>query len=446
VAQIQESSIFNSWKEIAAYLKCDVRTCRRWEEELGLPVHRMGTGSKFRVFAYKAELDEWMRARPGNGRTSHRGFLSSIRPVWILIPAGTALVAIVAYLLYSSFLKIRQPADFQIKGSVLHILDEKGKDLFRYDTHLDNLTEESEYKTHFQYKRKGRERWEGILPYLAIKDINGDDELEILFSTQTQDEFNEGELICFSSKGKENWRIKTGRQLTYGDRVFSADYRIYGFNAFDLDGDGKLEILILSVHRPDFPSQLLAVSPEGKILGEYWNSGHMSDLLLSDVDGDGRKELIVSGTNNEYRSGCLIVFDAADIEGVSPQSQAEYAAEGLGPGSEKFYIRFPRTDLEINEAKQDSIISINLLADGRLSAVTFYTGLIYEFSADLSKHEVSPSHQFEQLYAKGKREGFVQGELNKEYYDRLDEGVLYWTGKEWAATPAKVQQAAGKSQ
>jgi len=30
----------DSWKEIAAYLKRDVRTVRRWEHAEGLPVHR----------------------------------------------------------------------------------------------------------------------------------------------------------------------------------------------------------------------------------------------------------------------------------------------------------------------------------------------------------------------------------------------------------------------
>jgi len=30
----------DSWKQIAAYLKCDERTVRRWEENEGLPVHR----------------------------------------------------------------------------------------------------------------------------------------------------------------------------------------------------------------------------------------------------------------------------------------------------------------------------------------------------------------------------------------------------------------------
>ncbi len=36
--------------------------------------------------------------------------------------------------------------------------------------------------------------------------------------------------------------------------------------------------------------------------------------------GDGREELIVVGVNNEYRGGCLIVFDTRRISGASPQT------------------------------------------------------------------------------------------------------------------------------
>jgi TolB-like protein len=50
----------NSWKEIAAYLKCSERTVRRWEEE-GLPVHRHPHKAKAAIYAYKAEIDAWWR-------------------------------------------------------------------------------------------------------------------------------------------------------------------------------------------------------------------------------------------------------------------------------------------------------------------------------------------------------------------------------------------------
>ena len=55
--------VLQSWKEIASYLGRDVRTCRRWEESLGLPVHRLNGSPKARVLAYRDEIDWWLETK-----------------------------------------------------------------------------------------------------------------------------------------------------------------------------------------------------------------------------------------------------------------------------------------------------------------------------------------------------------------------------------------------
>ena len=59
------SKRLDSWKEIAAYLKRDVRTVHRWEHKEGLPVHRHPHQKRGSVYAFKAELDQWWN----NGRS-----------------------------------------------------------------------------------------------------------------------------------------------------------------------------------------------------------------------------------------------------------------------------------------------------------------------------------------------------------------------------------------
>jgi TolB-like protein/Flp pilus assembly protein TadD len=48
-----------SWGEIAAYLRRDVRTVQRWERYHGLPVRRLQVGKLPTVYAYRSELDKW---------------------------------------------------------------------------------------------------------------------------------------------------------------------------------------------------------------------------------------------------------------------------------------------------------------------------------------------------------------------------------------------------
>ncbi|MCK5004209.1 MAG: hypothetical protein KAS21_03935 [Candidatus Aminicenantes bacterium] len=60
---IAEKTFLDSWKEISNYLERSEKTCRKWEKELGLPIHRLEDSPKARVFAYKEELDEWMKEK-----------------------------------------------------------------------------------------------------------------------------------------------------------------------------------------------------------------------------------------------------------------------------------------------------------------------------------------------------------------------------------------------
>lgn len=66
----------DSWKEIAAYLKRQVRTVQRWETHEGLPVHRHHHERRGSVYAYKSELDGWWRnshERLGHGTPIQKG-------------------------------------------------------------------------------------------------------------------------------------------------------------------------------------------------------------------------------------------------------------------------------------------------------------------------------------------------------------------------------------
>jgi TolB-like protein/Tfp pilus assembly protein PilF len=53
----------DSWKEIAAYLRRDVRTVQRWEKKEGLPVYRHLHDKLGSIYAYRNELTEWFSTR-----------------------------------------------------------------------------------------------------------------------------------------------------------------------------------------------------------------------------------------------------------------------------------------------------------------------------------------------------------------------------------------------
>src|SRR5580704_4977644 len=56
-------NLLNSWKEIAGYLKCGVRTAQR-RECRGLPVRRLHQSPRASVFADMREIDLWLHSTP----------------------------------------------------------------------------------------------------------------------------------------------------------------------------------------------------------------------------------------------------------------------------------------------------------------------------------------------------------------------------------------------
>jgi TolB-like protein/Tfp pilus assembly protein PilF len=52
-----------SWGEIAAYLRREIRTVQRWERYQGLPIRRLQIGKLGSVYAFRSELDKWFRER-----------------------------------------------------------------------------------------------------------------------------------------------------------------------------------------------------------------------------------------------------------------------------------------------------------------------------------------------------------------------------------------------
>jgi len=87
----------DSWKEIAAYVRRDVATVRRWEKREGLPVHRHQHDKLGSVYAIPAEIDDWSRSR---SQTETRQPAATVD--WTRTPrlaAGTAASALLVALI-----------------------------------------------------------------------------------------------------------------------------------------------------------------------------------------------------------------------------------------------------------------------------------------------------------------------------------------------------------
>ena len=69
-----------SWGEIAAYLRRDIRTVQRWEKEIGLPVRRLMIGKQGQVYAYRSELDRWVLQRQPKAENGEPSRIQEVDP------------------------------------------------------------------------------------------------------------------------------------------------------------------------------------------------------------------------------------------------------------------------------------------------------------------------------------------------------------------------------
>ncbi len=95
---MSERRILESWKAIAAYLGRTEKTCRTWEHELGLPVHRLDDSAKAHVFAYVDELDRWREEQVESQEDKKNGGQSGLKGLShrarMALAAGAAVILI----------------------------------------------------------------------------------------------------------------------------------------------------------------------------------------------------------------------------------------------------------------------------------------------------------------------------------------------------------------
>ncbi|MCJ7488237.1 MAG: tetratricopeptide repeat protein [Candidatus Aminicenantes bacterium] len=98
--QTEGRARLESWKEISSYLERSIKTCQRWEVELGLPIHRLDGTPSARVFANPEELDAWIaeklshiRERPTDPPKNGRDMKKTLRvAAGALVLLGVAAV------------------------------------------------------------------------------------------------------------------------------------------------------------------------------------------------------------------------------------------------------------------------------------------------------------------------------------------------------------------
>jgi hypothetical protein len=113
------------------------------------------------------------------------------------------------------------------------------------------------------------------------------------------------------------------------------EYLVANVQTGDVDGDGSPEVVVVGNHATEYPGQVAVFDEACRLKARYWNPGHLSSLVLRDVNADGTQEILVGGTNVEV--GGIPVPVAFALDGRTLSGEAPPRSGSLGSGTELWY-------------------------------------------------------------------------------------------------------------
>lgn len=258
----------------------------------------------------------------------HRGW----KKIALIASLGVA-VGIGAYISMRVLTVHGEPSFGRLDGSSLVIMNAEGKELWR-------KAFPEGFSADWYYAK-------GLASRLWFEDLQGNGHTDVLFLylPAYSQQSHSTTLICYSGRGQEKWRWTPGRELPELNGS-SATFRTMALRVLKATEKRPRQIVVSSIHDTWWPSQIAILDTHGKLLSEYWHSGGLSSMVLADLDGVGREEIIATGIANGYdHQATLVVLDPDRVFGASREVRPEFQIHGMGAAQERLRLLFPRSDL-----------------------------------------------------------------------------------------------------
>jgi hypothetical protein len=390
----------SSWKEIAAYLRREVRTFMRWEKERGLPVHRGSNGKSGVVFADMDELDAWTRGELAAGDV----------PVAVAdaLPPGRAV---------PSSWRIRM----SLVAAVLAILfGLAGWQTFTADDEHDTVV----LTTAAVVARRadGSEKWrhdfrgERVGPMYG-RSMNtveplGSDGVLAGFSEATRTHppgIRSGQVLWFDRSGSIKRSFSFEDRLAFGSRVYGAPWSISDYQVSR--GDPTRRIAVSAHHQTWWPSIVTVLDEQWQRQGSFVHAGWVEHMRWLSAD-----RLAIAGFSNFMDGGMVALLDPSALSGQSPAPEdSVFNCTECGPDRPTRYVVLPRSEVNrvsgapFNRASMTLQPGVLLIHTLELPATLAGTpaNAIYEFTPGLELVDASYSDRYWEAHQELERLGKI---------------------------------------
>jgi len=357
----------DSWKEIAEYLRRDVRTATRWESQ-GLPLHRVPGGKGRSVFAFTHEIDAWLAGHSPESEAASRRL-----PKRLAIGAACALAAIAigAVVMLNGLARPHVSAGLEVEAtsSRISVTDASGvsRVIHRFDPGA-VLTAGAPVRTEALHA-------DGAPDILAsVSFYEGQDARSI----------RSGEVLALSLDGDVRWRFGFDDVMTFAGRGVSGPWAL---TDWQVGPAGPQGLIAVAAHEVTWWASIVAVlDRSGRRVDAFVNPGWIESLMWPSTD-----RLAIAGFNNMRDEAAFAVLDASRIGGQAPGSDGTaFACLTCAKAPPLFYATFARS--EVNRATVSRFNRARVEMAGDQILVTTIevdrehggdASAIYEFDRDL---------------------------------------------------------------
>lgn len=387
-SQTSATDRLDSWKEIAFYLKREIRTVQRWEESESLPIHRHLHRKQGSVYAFKSELDAWWKNHaPPNGSAPDLPDTVTVLPADDVLPrAATSSVAVegplpsdtpashphsqspapsrehartlftarnalyslstLAIILIFVYLAFRAWSD-----SPAHRL----ADVALSDGRLIALHANGTIAWDYFYSRAPfLKKASMIVP----EKICGSGTPSILAAIDWGGE-DADEVECFTPSGTRKWSFKLSDAFQFGSERFGPPWHFSNWEM--VSHAGGPEIALAFHHDLWWPGVVVFLDSRGEVVHRFVNSGWI--LQVRSEETSGGTVLLASGVTNSRNAAFITVLDPTSPDGTSPEDPgSQFECKNCPAGHPLKYWVFPRSEVSVATGAPDDESGIQEIA------------------------------------------------------------------------------------
>lgn len=343
------------WKEISNYLGKSPRHVQRLAKLSCFPVHHR----KFRrgpsVYAYRQEIDDWIRnGGLDTARLEMAGLATpaetAVRPGWILVTGAFAILALLAI---AGSYRAPQPAVARLDGDTLRVFDERGSELWNHAF---------AFQLHASSYALRSEPWE-FPGLIQLADLDNDGSREVLVVVTTVGRPAENRLYCFKANGGTPRYSVLPVSVSFGGVQYLGPFTVRYLHIAK-NPDKTSTPWIVASHLDLFPTVIQKLDSNCNVRARYWTNGHVQ--MIKDVAFRGHRYLAVGGTSNDTGDALLALVDYDNPDGRTPALNRRYLCTSCDDIDPSALVLFPGSELTGMFSRRPYVVATTVEGGGVL--------------------------------------------------------------------------------